>query len=576
MRRFVGLAAALFAVVAATGSPAAASFSAPTIFRGDSVTVAIVDEPAMPPDALLLGLGVYPGSRNAEDFLAQVGSGAPSGDASGGRGEPLDLVRALGGGVRVETTGRRALLFAYGGPFAPASRDARGDIPTLRVVDGDDPGADLVIVIPSNGRTPVPIVLRGEGYKGLLDGGQTRRSGIVTPYDLSASIVAHFSQPVPPHFPGRVLMGDPAGDPAAALGVIARRLVRDASFMQSLTAWTVGIGLGFGWLVAWPLAFAGRQALSRRVTVGASTVTIGFLIGLFVPSARGDVRALPMLALFIVAAAIRWRDPEATAMRFFVVASGGTAILAVIAASAPGGVAAHALWGNPLVSWRFFGLQNFAAAFVAGGAIVGATRLGLRALPLALLSLALLVVVGSPRLGANFVAVLTFAFGAAFAVVAVRKAALKPAHAMAAAGVAVAAFALALLADAGGASSHGGAAAQQIGRGGLAALWEITYDRLRLNIRAINAFPGGWAWAAGFLGLYALMIRDAWTSHDWPLPRRAAIAAGALSGLAALALEDSGFKTTAVLGFPALLLWTLARAGRPLFPRKTAGQGARA
>ncbi|HVL91567.1 MAG TPA: hypothetical protein VM841_15200, partial [Actinomycetota bacterium] len=448
--------------------------------------------------------------------------------------------------------------------------------PVLRIVDGDATDADLVIHVPPGGRTPLLLTMPGDGFRGLMAGGQSRRPGIVTPYDLSATIVRHFARPVPDGFVGGILVRDPGANPLDRARTLAGRMERDVSFMQSLTAWTVVIGLGLGWLVAWLVALAGKRTLSQRLTVGASTVTIGFLIGLFVPSARGDVRAIPLVALVALAAWYPWRDREAAAMRFFVVAAGATAILAVIAAADPGGVVAHALWGNPLVSWRLFGLQNFATAFIAGGAVVGATRLGLRPLPLGLLSAALIVVVGSPRIGANFVAVLTFAFGAAVAVAVLRAGTLRPSAVAVAAGIALAAFALALLADAGDATSHGGAAAQQIGRGGAGALWDITIDRLRLNLRAINAFPGGWAWVVAFLALYAAMIRDARTRPGWPAARRAAVAAGALAGLAALGLEDSGFKTTAVLGFPALLLWTLAEAGRPLFPKETAGQRRRA
>lgn len=571
-----GVAVVLAAGVLLAPSPAAAEWPV-TIFSRDSITIAIADRlPGDDADPVLAGVGVYPGSRDAEAFLTQIGTGAPTGGVSGASGRPFGLIEALGGDVKVEAVGPRAALAAYGGRFAPAGRDAVRGRPVLRFVDGDASDADLIIHVPPSGRTPLLLAMTGDGFRGLMAGGQSRRPAVVTPYDISATIVRHFERPIPKTFVGRVLQRDPAANPLALAREIAGRLQRDASFMQSLTAWTVIIGLGFGWLVAWIVAGAGKRDLARRFTSGASTVTIGFLIGLFIPSARGDVRAIPMLVLFAAAAAMRWRDPEAAAMRFFVVASGATAILAVAAAAAPGSVVAHALWGNPLVSWRLFGLQNFAAAFIAGGIIVAATRLGLRAAPLGIVGAALLVVVGSPRIGANFVAVLTFAFGAAVAVLAVGANKPKSAHVPVAAAVALGAFALALFADAGNATSHGGAAAQQIGRGGLSALWDITIDRLRLNVRAINAFPGGWLWVVAFLGLYAAMMRDAWTKAEWPPARRAAVAAGALAGLAALGLEDSGFKTTAVLGFPALLLWTFAEAGRPVFRGKTAGQGHRA
>lgn len=507
-----------------------------------------------------LGTAVNPASRDARAFLIAVSSGGQLDGLSGNTSSALGMLieRLASAGIVATADGPRSRLLLYGLDFHGAGRSTI--TPALRVTDQPDPAAGIQIWIPPDGRTPLDVRVARPAWA-LLNGGQSRRPAIVTPADLTATILSHFDIAPPRGLAGRALRAEPHQNPFAASRAIAGRMVRDVSFMQSLTAWTVGIGLGFGWLVAWPMARAGRRRLATRLTTGASFVTVGFLMGLMIPSARGDVRALPMFALFLAGTLIRWRDPEAVAMRAFVVAAGVTAVLAVLAAADPGGFAATALWGNPLVSWRLFGLQNFATAFIAGGAVVAATRLGLRALPLGLLSGALLIVVGSPRIGANFVAVLTFAFGAAFAVAAVRRGSLRPSMIAIAAGIALAAFALALASDAAGVTSHGGAAARQIGRGGIVALWDLTYDRLRLNVGAINAFPGGWAWVALFVGLYAAMIRDAFKRDGWPDARRVAIAAGALSGLAALCLEDSGFKTTAVLGFPALLLWTFARTG---------------
>ncbi len=535
--------------------------------RSRAQSLTIVVEPLgrnAPPGGGAGALGVFPSSRVPRDFYREISAGAPTASdvSSTQRGRPGALGRALRrAGIPIAAYGDTAALAVWGEAGQSIAGLPPANAPGLTVMSGASANSQRpeFLLVARDDRTPIFVLAPQGSGSGLLDGGDTRRPGIVTPYDLAATILDRFAVALPPGFVGGPLLGDNSGgNPFQRLQPLAERFERDDSYAQSLTAWTVGVGLGLGVLLALGLAGLGFQAAARRAATGAGLATAGFLAGLFVASPRGDTRAIPIFAGFAIAAALPLRKRVRFAAAVFAIVAAATAAIALMAAANPAGEPALSFWGNPLVSWRFYGMLNYQAAFVAGGVIVGATALGAGPLLLSALIVAALVVTGAPGLGANFVGVLTLGFGGALAVTVVKMRAVRARGFVIAAAAAVAVFGIALAADAAAGSSHGGRAAQQIEQGGIFAAADLVLDRFRLNLEAIRAFPGGIIWSLAFIAIFVTLLRWAMRQTSHPIAVRAAVAGGAAAGLAALLLEDSGFKTSAVMGFPALILWTLA------------------
>src|SRR5206468_11577342 len=133
-----------------------------------------------------------------------------------------------------------------------------------------------------------------------------------------------------------------------------------------------------------------------------------------------------------------------------------TALLFVVAPLNAGGEPGLSIWGNPLTSWRFFGMQNAQAGTLAAGVVVWGVLAGLGVAALTATAILAAFVIGAPTIGANFVGVLTFTFGAALALLALSRRTVRPVHVVIAGAVAIGAFLLALLADVGSPVSHGG------------------------------------------------------------------------------------------------------------------------
>lgn len=557
---------------------------------------AVEDRPAA------LGLGAYPESRDPGRFLREVSVGAPlgrEGAASPLGGRPGNLARALAAGglsIGIASGGPERIAGPLGAAFSlDPSRVSHVDrafggganVVVIALASAGEldqlvanltPGGDLtappIVLLGVGERTPLLVAvidtagdrLGGSGGAGILTGGISRRPAVVTPYDLAATILSlagayDLSDP-PEGFIGGVLHVERALRPLDRVDALAARLERDDSYGPMLVAATVIVGLG-GLALAWLLALAGRRGAAIRFAQGASLATVGLLGAWFVPSGRAEVRALAVVAAFVVGAAIPPRDPLRAVGRWMLAAAAALAVLTVVASLRPGGEPGLSLWGNPLVSWRFFGLQNAQAAFIAGGVIVGAVLAGVPVRLLVPLAATGAVVIGAPALGANFVGVLTFAFGATLALLALARRRFRLRHLLAAGGVALVAFGLALLADTGSPASHGGQAVERVARGGLDAAFDFVRIRVRLNLDLIRDFPGGVALAPAYV--VALLALARWGRRAGPGPPgpRAGILGAAAAALAALVFEDSGFYTAADLGFYPLAAWTLLNVRPP-------------
>jgi hypothetical protein len=549
-------------------------------------------------------LGVSPSSRKTADFFTEISTGAPHERVgSGPRGRLGALAAALTAATKTVVvsvlTGTDAVFaksardaFEPPGGFTPPPSISKAsrppDLLVVAALSGDQVAAledwstrpaTLILGVPADERTPLRILAAGaEG--GLLGNGIARRPGIATPYDVATTVLAQFDLRPPSDFVGRPLhvvrgAGGPGTEGGAkVLDDLARRLARDAGHEQSLTAYTVSAGIGLGGLVPLFLTFAGKRRLALRAAGGGVTASAGYLIAQFIPSPRGDVRALAVGGAFVAGAILsRKRDPVRWAAGVFGVVAFATAVLAVWAALRPAGEPALSLWGNPLESWRFYGLRNFQVAFLCAGAVVGAAALGARSMALAVLAGAAALIAGAPDIGANYVGVLTLVFGAALAVFVLARGGFRWRDAAGALLVGGAAFVGALIADTGTVSSHGGRAAERISDGGMGALLDVVRNRLAVNGDKILSMPGGPLWVLLIAAITIGMLVWAVRSRGASLSVRAAVGAGAAMTLAVMALEDSGLGAGTITAYGPMAIWIAAIVPELRITRTTGGPG---
>lgn len=502
-----------------------------------------------------VGLGVWPPSRAPAGFLEELA--ALLRETVENEGTVVSVT-----GSRDRSHPGRALAEALG-----ARRSREIGVPERGGVLGIALGSSAAgarralrsggVVLGVGDATPLLVGVTGGG--GLVEG-IARRPAIATPADVAATIVDGLG--LETSTDGRVLRAEPSGDPLGEVEELAARLERDDHFGAGLTGVAAAFGL-FGIGAAFGARRARRDDLGDAFVRAAAAVPLAWLIAIFVPHARWEVRAIPIAVLFLAALlpAARVASPG----RVLLATAGALALLVIVAAFRPGAEPALSLWGNPLVSWRFFGLQNHLAAFLAAGALAGGVLLGVSPRALAFGALAVAALLGTPFLAANFLALLTIGFGAGVTIAFRAAGRLRPLHAAIAAGAATAATAAAMLADAGANVSHGGRAADEVISDGIGAAWRIFRDRAQLNIDSINDIgPIAWFVLVGLAVALSSIIAWAVRERDAPLNVRAGAAGLAAAALAAMVLEDTGFLTAGVLSlYPALVALSARPARAP-------------
>jgi hypothetical protein len=532
-----------------------------------------------------LGLGVFPESRDGGRFIEEIGRASPSRDGSSPRGPRFaEILRSAG----VQVLAGPALEGDVGDTveeaFEPGFRAELGARRVLHVyslLKSEDfarllPTSEAIVVVGLAERTPLRVGVCEPGCtttagqpRGVLVGSITRRPGLVTPYDLGATVLDRLGvDPIPEAVAGEPLRSKAQDDTGAKIDSLAARLKRDATYAPGLAAVTVSLGV-LSTFIAFGLMMRGRKEAALRVAQGGVFVLPGWVLATFVPSGSWAVRALVVVAGVVVGASLRLRRPLWTLARIGLVSALAFGVLVALAPLNPGGEPGLSIWANPLRSWRFFGLANVPAAIIASGIVVWGVILGLSLPVLVALSAAGAVVTGAPAIGANFVGVLTFVFGAAVVTIALARRRARLRDVVIAGAIGVAAFVLALLADVGSPVSHGGRAARKISDGGPSAAWDLIEGRLRLNWELIRDFGGGILWVIGLAISLAMLIRWGMRTEGGPLRGRVAVLGGALMGFASLVLEDSGFYSGAVLWFVAADAWlliTLAAPGSGVMP----------
>lgn len=553
-----------------------------------------------------LGLGVYPESRRSEDFLRQIGFGAPPASGPAIRsGRPGALRRALdAAGVsvgiaiaeRIRGAHVAALADAFSlGPPAPTAIDEaiRRDVAVVVLDRAEDvialrslTGA-RALVIGADDRTPALVAVPSQD--GVLTGGIARRPGIVTPYDVAATVLDAAGVPRGEGFVGNVLRVEAQAAPLQETDTLAARMQRDTGIGFGITFATVAFAAG-----SLLVAAAFRRLvpnISARLVQAAAWVQAGYLGALFVPHEDPAVRSAAVFGAFVIGVALPPRRLRAVVAVAGLGVATAVCVLSLVAAARPGGEPALSLWGDPVESWRFFGLRNHMIAFLVNGIAAATALVAVPGPALAVIGLGFLLIAGAPVLGANFVGVLVLGIAIALALLARGPGRVRLWHLAGAAVAGAALFAAALAADAAADATHGGRAVASISSGGADAAWDIVRHRVDLNWEEIRDFypPGGYALAGvealGFLGVLLLGMRrlregepEVWAvtvgtdmrgytpifgrRREFVLTAasertrcwRAGIAAAAAGGLAMLALEDSGVLAAAIVGFGVLVI----------------------
>jgi len=451
----------------------------------------------------------------------------------------------------------------------------------------------LVVQAPPDLGSPrlLPAGAAGLGTGGTLTSSTTRRRGIFAGIDVLPTVLRHLGRPIPDTVRGQPIRTRPGRDAAALRRLEARLrvvLARRVPALRTLLLTWAGLLLAL-------VAADRRRGLRRALRLGG--------LGIFwVPSVLLATAALAPgreveLALISAAAfalailtdlLVGW--PRGLAVPAVV---GLAAYAADLAAGSP--LIVRALLGpNPRSGSRYFGLGNELEAilpillFVGLAAALPTLRRSRRgALTFALAGLALGVVAGSGRLGADVGAVITIGAGAATATVlmlpggptrrAVAIALLVPAAAL------VGLAALDLLT---GGDSHFTRTVLHARSGG--DLWDTISRRYELAYRnlVLGAMPVLTALSVGAVAWAVVRREDVLAPVRGSAAWRAGLAGALASCVAGTLFNDSGplvlvfgvfmllFATLYVRGVPPSPAPQVARGGAPASPAPVAAGSA--
>ena len=517
-----------------------------------------------------VGIGVHPASRDAAEFLRAIATLDVDGEeirvsdlrpfrtaaTTSARDTPaMALLDALEPGA--QRVAIDSLFAASGHTTAVLAATRMEDVTVLLGRRGGVPGQSLVVIGVAE-RTPVLVgvsTYHGGEPRWLLEL-EARRPGIITTRDIAMlMLVGDF----PGSRPAYVLR--PSPDPLAALDRLRARLERDVGVEEPITKLTVSFGLA-------GLFFGALSLLAHKPRLGgaffraAAMMPVGYMGALFVPDERWQVKATALVAAFVFGLTF-WVPHDRRFCGWIFMLSGlGIAALTFGAAANPSGEIALTLWGNPLTSWRFFGLRNHAAAFLAGGLIAGGALLAIPWWFFFALIGGGAALLASATLGANFLGVFTFVAGGVVAGGALLAKRVRWWHLVAAAIAGVGATIAALAADR-VAVSHGGRAFGSIKDGGVERVLELLRGRAELNLDLVRDIGfAAWVGLAGMVVVLAMLFVWAWRTTSASYAVRAAVAGTAVCALAALVAEDSGFYVAGIIGLFSAASWGAWRADR--------------
>jgi hypothetical protein len=411
-----------------------------------------------------------------------------------------------------------------------------------------------------------PAIMFGPGVRpGLLTSPSTRRAGVVVNTDIAATVLEYFGLPRPADTVGRAMVSEETrSDHVEWLKhQVGRQDALEASRRYVFRWLPAHIAVAM-WLAAFLLLLGQRaprwaRAAARGLLLMAMAGPAAGLLGAplllsaprMVAAIIGGAAALALVSCWVTA----WRSADAV-----------PAVLVV------GALAYDLIFGRTMLEWsplsysvaagaRFYGIGNEYAGVLLGAALVSAASLlpsrarswwGER-LAAALVLIGLVVMVGYPRLGANF----GMAFGCAvgFAVFALFLWREQPSWRDAAlvfwiAFGLVGALILVDVFTRGAQASHVGLLAAQVRAIGWPAIWQAATRKLAMNWLLVRTSPWTDA-AAATVGLLAVVVAarpqavlEALDEREWLRP---AVLACVLGAVASFALNDSGVVAAALV-----------------------------
>jgi hypothetical protein len=217
---------------------------------------------------------------------------------------------------------------------------------------------------------------------------------------------------------------------------------------------------------------------------------------------------------------------------------------------------------------RFYGLGNGYFAFALAAVMLVAGFAPLSAAATAGVLVALGVVDGLPRLGADVGGALTSMLTAAAALVVLAPGRPRARRVVLLAGLAVAAaVAVALGAGLGGPVSHAGRFAERLQQGPVDAAG-VVVDQLARNLRLLANSPFAWAGPLEVLLAGVIALRPPGPLRQLPDWTRRVLGLGAFGSLLLILLNDTGVTATAASGLFLLAIpaWAWLEGQRPAGP----------
>jgi len=425
-----------------------------------------------------------------------------------------------------------------------------------------------------------PLLMLGADIpRGLLTSRSTRRPGLVSNVDLTASILQFYHAKLPAGVLGNPISARKAPDALAKLVAMNRQIMATHQARGPIIKGYLFV-LAIGVLATLGVVLAGASARRLRVPAWTAQLRPLLIAGMLAPlvlllaaafNINGTLPAALLVVVISLGVAIllhrRVRD-----LRLIFVLVGGATVLALCAdvlAGAP--LLRKSIFSyDPMVGMRFYGIGN-----ESNGALIGSALLAVFALleyfraarkwliAAATCAIALAALIGAPGLGSDLGGILAVLAGFGVALLMARGSITRRALfgafiAVAVVFTALLVYNLALPPDR---QSHVGVAFTQAREYGAGMLLETAVRKWSMNLHLLQ----GWWWAPALGGLLAVIVavffrpadilREALRSH--PL-LNAAFAGNLAAMLVALCTNDSGVVMAAVgmiyLVAPLLLL----------------------
>ncbi len=466
-----------------------------------------------------------------------------------------------------------------------------------------------------------PLVVRGAGLKGQLTSGTTRRPGIVTNTDLTASIYRWLEVSAPTGITGRSLSAVPKADPVATLTAVNRRSVFTYRTRPPLIK-----GYILTQIIVIALALAGlflRRPQVRHlkpILVALTAIPLSLLLVVPLNTLNFTAYLLMILAIaaLLVAGAMALAKDKLLDPFIFISLVTTAAIVIDLLNNAP--LMKHSTLGyDAMAGARYYGIGNEYMGVLIGASVIGSAavyqrllgrlasrqtgatlfpsaskknlaqgerpinrtpirtpvRTSIMVVPVAVLLVFLITIVGAPQIGANFGGTLASLSAFIFLIIGLWERRLNYQTILVAALLvlaAVAAFTFYDFQRPAEVQSHLGRMAHTILSGGPSVLWQLIYRKVSMNIKLIR-----WTiWSRVFLvllsALAVLSFRPVgifrYISRQYPYFHRGLLAVIAGSG-AALVFNDSGIVAAATMMIFAVAPLVFIAVSTAQFPNKS-------